>query len=843
MEFYSIARQPEPLQQSPARVGHPAAAPSRLSKVLLVLAMLALSATASFAQVTVTATAGVTGPTPYVTLGQAFQAINAGTHQGSITIDIATSTNEGGVPANLNSSGAGPAVYTSVLIRPKGDDVAIIGAPPTGIGVIQLNGADNVTIDGDNPDTIGINRNLRIVNAAVDTTTFSSVIRIALNQSNVTSSDNVVFKNLIIQGNARGRNIAAANSLAGSENTTYGILAGGGAGSSTNTQPPDPITSLTMVVGTGATAANLQIQNNVINSAARAIAVQGSAPSVFPGLVISGNSIGTAAPGSPDQVYSMGVTVQGSTNAIVRANTVFVESFLPTGIRGLDCGSISPNINGALFDSNQVLRVTNNNPGTFGAYGINLGGGNNHGIRNNFISDISHNMTGGSAFSTTFGVFGILVPIGTGHQVYNNSVNLHGLMPGTASSSLLSAAFALVSTSSTNCDVRNNIFANNITGGTTSVAHVSVYLPSGGTAAMNLTDNWNSYYCGTDSARQGVGQAGSTAGTNFFVTLAALATYSSTLSPAGTNDNASIASTGAVPFASADDPHITSAAPEFDSGVTIASVTTDIDGETRPQGSAYDIGADEAPGLLPSFSIDNVTNNEGNAGTTTAFVFTVTKTGAAPANTSVDFMTQDGTATLANNDYQFATGTLTFLPADTTKQITVIVNGDNAVEPNETFTVHLSNAFNATIGTADGTGTIINDDAPTPTPTATPTATATATPTGTPCPSTTIAGTGVGAIADSPGSPTYGPPLVISFAVAGQSAPLTNVAVDLTLTHTWVGDLDMILTSPGGTASLITVSRIGQTTAGGVGDSSNYGGLYNFTDSAAGTNIWTVALT
>ena len=51
----------------------------------------------------------------------------------------------------------------------------------------------------------------------------------------------------------------------------------------------------------------------------------------------------------------------------------------------------------------------------------------------------------------------------------------------------------------------------------------------------------------------------------------------------------------------------------------------------------------------------------------------------------------------------------------------------------------------------------------------------------------------------------------------------------------------MILTSPGGTASLVTVSRVGVTSAGAFGDSSNYGGMYNFTDSAAGTNIWTVA--
>ena len=131
----------------------------------------------------------------------------------------------------------------------------------------------------------------------------------------------------------------------------------------------------------------------------------------------------------------------------------------------------------------------------------------------------------------------------------------------------------------------------------------------------------------------------------------------------------------------------------------------------------------------PAFSIDSVTHNEGNGGAATSFVFTVTKTGSTTLDTAVEFITQDGTATLANNDYQSNAGTLTFAPAISTMQITVLVNGDTTVEPDETFTVHLSNAVNATISNADGTGTILNDDQPAPpTPTPTPTPIPTATP-------------------------------------------------------------------------------------------------------------------
>ena len=101
---------------------------------------------------------------------------------------------------------------------------------------------------------------------------------------------------------------------------------------------------------------------------------------------------------------------------------------------------------GVTINGNNVSGVQNTSTSTYGAFGLLLNGGNNHVVRNNFISNVNHNMQGGAAFSTTFGVFGISIQTGTGHKVYDNSVNLFGLMPGTAATSLLSAAFALVST-------------------------------------------------------------------------------------------------------------------------------------------------------------------------------------------------------------------------------------------------------------------------------------------------------------------------------------------------------------------------------------------------------------
>ncbi|MBP9109195.1 MAG: VCBS repeat-containing protein [Pyrinomonadaceae bacterium] len=126
----------------------------------------------------------------------------------------------------------------------------------------------------------------------------------------------------------------------------------------------------------------------------------------------------------------------------------------------------------------------------------------------------------------------------------------------------------------------------------------------------------------------------------------------------------------------------------------------------------------------PQFSINDVSVAEGNAGTTD-FTFTITKTGNNQLPSTVYFNTQDGTATAADNDYQpinqtvrpdNAVGSVIFAAEDTSKTVTVFVNGDTQVEPDETFTLHLNGTDNGSFTDADGLGTIINDDCTPPPP-------------------------------------------------------------------------------------------------------------------------------
>ncbi len=114
-----------------------------------------------------------------------------------------------------------------------------------------------------------------------------------------------------------------------------------------------------------------------------------------------------------------------------------------------------------------------------------------------------------------------------------------------------------------------------------------------------------------------------------------------------------------------------------------------------------------------TLSIDDVTVFERNSGTSQA-IFTVTLDTAINAPFTVDFAANDGTAT-AGSDYTAFNGTLNFAGnAGETQTISVDITGDNVFEPDEQFSVDLSNlqaaGLNVTIGVGTGAGRIQNDD-------------------------------------------------------------------------------------------------------------------------------------
>ena len=122
------------------------------------------------------------------------------------------------------------------------------------------------------------------------------------------------------------------------------------------------------------------------------------------------------------------------------------------------------------------------------------------------------------------------------------------------------------------------------------------------------------------------------------------------------------------------------------------------------------------PSPTLSLTTTSVSHAEGNSGTT-AFAYTVTRSGDASAAASVHWAVAGSGASPANAaDFQggvLPSGTLSFAAGVTSKVITVNVVGDATVEPNESFTVTLSGASGAALGTASATGLITNDDSST----------------------------------------------------------------------------------------------------------------------------------
>ncbi|CAA6820253.1 MAG: Alkaline phosphatase (EC [uncultured Sulfurovum sp.] len=183
---------------------------------------------------------------------------------------------------------------------------------------------------------------------------------------------------------------------------------------------------------------------------------------------------------------------------------------------------------------------------------------------------------------------------------------------------------------------------------------------------------------------------------------------------------------GTATIADSDYQALTTTTLTIPAGQTTATITAQVNGDTIVEPdetfniilsnpSNASISKDTGVGTIlnddsyPGITINDIQRNEGNSGTTN-FTFTVSLDNAYASAVSVDYATSNGTATLADNDYIAKSGTVNFAAGETSKTVTILVNGDTKVEPNETFNVTLSNPSNASISKAIGVGTILNDD-------------------------------------------------------------------------------------------------------------------------------------
>ncbi len=630
---------------------------------------------------------GTTTPTAYATLKAAFDAINAGTHTGSINIEVCGNTTET-ASASLDASGTGSSSYTGVTISPVGGariiEGTIVGA------VIKLNGADNVTIDG-RQNGSGTARDLTVRNNS--TATATAAVWLASVVAGNGASNNVI----------RNLEIAAGQTANAGTNTTIGLYMGG--------------TTISLTATTGNDNDNNQIIFNRFTRARYGIATRSVTTNNSEGLVITDNIVGPTSFGA-DEIGKVGIYLQADAGAIVSRNTVqFVGGDLANTTAGADrCGICVGNENWGVTESTTITSgeytVTKNivhdvvEERTFSSVGIRIGttrGANNptnNLVANNFIYNVRSNGTTGDQ------VAGIGYVSGHTDRVVNNSISMTGDMdPGAAAASLTFGNAIRVSgantTSHANLTMMNNsIYLDASSSSTAAMRFYAITLNSAAYSFGTGGLNYNNYYINPSNTQLQTGGLGTNTGSSITTQFATLANWQGALT---TPQDANSIQADPLYFSNTGDLHIQTASPNVNAGTTIAGITDDIDGQTRPNGANPDIGADEfypSPGSV-QLSAASYTVSE-SAGMVTV---TVTRSGGSNGAVSVDYTTGGGTATGGGScggsvDYVTTSGTLMWADLDAApKTFDVPVCADGVLESVENFNVTLSNAVTATLGT------------------------------------------------------------------------------------------------------------------------------------------------
>jgi len=617
----------------------------------------------------------------YATLEAAFTAINAGTHTGAITIDVCGDTTET-ASAILNSGAVLPASYTSVAIAPVGGARTITGSIVG--GVIKLNGADNVTIDG---RIGGTGRNLTVSNSSA--TTATAAIWLASVAAGNGASNNTI----------RNLEIAAGATANTGTLSTFGIIMSGTTVSATSNGVDNDNNSF--------------IANRVIR-ARYGITTRGTTTDNNLNPIVTDNIIGPSSFGA-DEIGKVGIYMQADTGAIVSKNTVqFVggdfANLTTFGDRvGIAIGtdSVSPTSTTTLTSGdytvtkNLIHDVVDGRTGS--AAGIVLGTtrsgvATNNLIANNFIYNLRSNGTVGDW------LVGIQINNGHTDSIVNNSISITGDMdPAPASSSTQYGAGLRINTANgsnnANFTVANNSFYFDPSSNNATTHYYAIMLNAAAYVFGTGMLNNNNYYVTGSNPQVFTGGLATASGAAAATEFATLANWQAALT--APQDALSIQSNPNY-FSNTADLHVPTNSPNVDAGATIAAVTDDIDGQARPApplgGPAYDIGADESypsPGTV-EFDATTYTTLEG-----TVVTITVKRVGGANGAITIDYSTGGGTATGGAAcggavDYVTTAGTLNWADLDVTPQTFTVTTCGDAVVDNDFVNLTLANPIGGT---------------------------------------------------------------------------------------------------------------------------------------------------
>jgi len=527
----------------------------------------------------------------YATLKAAFDAINAGTHTGAVTVDIIGNTTETSM-AILNASGTGAANYTSVTITPSGGARTIAGSDTV---TIKLAGADNVTIDG---RIAGTGRNLSITNSNI----LTNATAIWLAHGGFATTDSAGSQNNII----RNCEISCGVSVGTATTNTNGILSSGTT-RTTNGRNNDN---------------NQYLQNRIIKARIGISLNGGGATNTNDNNLISENIIGPDSFGA-DNIGGTGIYVQFQNNCSITKNNIqYVGGLFANTTAGADRIGIGVGINS--WTSSTTSTTTGSNytvtgniihdvieERTFSALGISIGvtlsgPKTNNLVANNVIYNVRANGT-----ASDQGV-GIGSSGGPGDRIVFNSISMTGdVDPAgttTASTTPVAAGISIHRSAApdTAAMFSDNSILVDVNSNTATLIKAAIIAPAVGYAWGSGGLNNNDYYIpntGTNGNVTGV------TGTTATPTYTTLANWQAAYTPA--QDGASLQSD---PIYNGNTSNLQpqGGSPLLNAGSPVSGITTDILGVTRnvstPTVGAYENSGDFAGPSISYTALSNTTS-------------------------------------------------------------------------------------------------------------------------------------------------------------------------------------------------------------------------------------------
>ncbi|OYU80265.1 MAG: hypothetical protein CFE23_10185 [Flavobacterium sp. BFFFF1] len=534
-----------------------------------------------FSQISGTKIIGSSQAAPYTNLTLAIAYVNTVGVNGPTTFLI--DNDQTAATSLIINQFTGTSATNTLTIKPNtGKTITISGAISNG-AVIQFNGADNIIINGNNGTS---DKQLTVYNTFSDSGNSYTSRAAVWMYGGATNNKvtNAILRTNIIDASAGTLSVGL---LAGSSSM------GGAQDNSNNEVSNNTFTTVKQAVyinGNSASNTNWTISSNMIGAASDASKPYlGIYLNNITTYTLSGNTIdGVKRPnGVGGTAFHSGIYVSGASTGTISGNTVSnIENasgsnicyglYVSGSTTSVTGNTVTGVISNSTNDGNAGISITGSNATIANnkIYTITMTdsklmsgifvSGNSALVYNNMIGNVSS--AGGGSPNSQSGN-GIYIDSGTIVKVYYNTVRL-------ATNQSTGASACLFINGGTQLDIRNNLFINAQSSGSTRFCVYSTVTTTSSFTNIDYNDYYSSQYIGSWGSFY--------TATNLKTTLAQW--------QAVTSKDANSINVSAT-FTAATDLHLSATQASLVVGTPISGFTTDIDGDTRNNPST--VGADE----------------------------------------------------------------------------------------------------------------------------------------------------------------------------------------------------------------------------------------------------------